>query len=462
MRSRRRERRGLLDVLQDHDAEFDKAHSLQHRADVKREEQELASSLQAEVVEHLRRHGRLEEGADAIRSEIRSLVPELLQKRGTSLSPSYTARIIRQIVDEITGYGPLEPLLADPEITEIMVNNYKTVFIERGGRTERANVRFEDEEHVKHVIERIVAPLGRRIDESSPMVDARLPDGSRVNAMLRPLAIDGPNITIRKFPDRRLTHEDLLAYGSATPEMISFLRACIVAKMNILVSGGTGSGKTTLLNILSNFIPKEERIVTIEDSAELRLSHMEGGNIIRTESRPPNLEGKGAIAIRDLVRNSLRQTPDRIIIGECRGGEAYDMLQAMNTGHEGSMTTVHANSPQDAVSRLEMLVLQGAPELPHHVVRHNIGQTIDIIVQQSRMQDGSRKIVSITEVTNASRDNKKVNVRELFRFEQQGIDDEGNVVGRFVSSGQRPRFLGRLRAMGIEIDDSIFAGGELG
>ena len=278
-----------------------------------------------------------------------------------------------------------------------MVNNAKNVFVEQNGKIRRVQVEFDDDDHVRHVIDRIIAPLGRRIDESTPMVDARLPDGSRVNATIPPIAIDGPNITIRKFPEERLYAEDLIAFGSATRQIMEFLEACVRGKRNIVVSGGTGSGKTTLLNILSNYIPLTERLVTIEDSAELRLRHMEKGNLIRLETKPPNIEGKGEVTIRDLVKVSLRQRPDRIIVGECRSGEAYDMLQAMNTGHDGSLTTVHANSPRDCITRLESLVMQGS-DLPHKVVRYNIGHAIHLIIQQSRLQDGSRKIVSVTEV----------------------------------------------------------------
>lgn len=448
-------RRGLWQVLQDHDADLLKRQNDEQSELLRREHQKIVSEVHEEVVAILKRDHTLEGKTTEIQQRIRELVPEILRRKKLNLGPAHTNLIIQDIINEVTGYGPLEELLKDPTVTEIMVNNYKTVYIERNGKIERTNVTFEDDEHVRHVIERIVAPLGRRIDESSPMVDARLPDGSRVNAVIPPLAIDGPNITIRKFPDKRLTDEDLIAFGTATREMLEFLAACIRTRKSIVVSGGTGSGKTTLLNVLSNFIPEDERIITIEDSAELRLKHMDNGNLIRLESKPPNIEGKGEVTIRDLVKNSLRMRPDRIIVGECRGGEAADMLEAMNTGHEGSMTTLHANNPWDAISRLEMLVLQGAPELPHAVVRYNIAKAIDLIVQQSRLQDGSRKIVSIAEVGWRKKDNN-IHLREIFRFVQTGVDENGKVIGKHVATGHKPSFLQEMKAKGLYVDESIF------
>lgn len=460
MRRRLGRRRGLLEVLQEQDATWLEQQQSDRDNETKREHQELKAKVHQKVVESLRKSMNDDASPSAIRAEIRELVPRILEQMEAGVtSHTQIEDIIQHVIDEITGFGPLEALLKDPTVTEIMVNNHKTVYIERNGRNERTNIEFADDEHVRHVIERIVAPLGRRIDESSPMVDARLPDGSRVNATIPPLAIDGPNITIRKFPDKRLTGEDLLSFGSATQEMLEFLAACIKGRRNIIVSGGTGSGKTTLLNILSNFIPIDQRLITIEDAAELRLAHMDNGNIIRFESKPPNIEGKGEVSIRDLVRNSLRMKPDRIIVGECRGQEAVNMLEAMGTGHEGSMTTIHANNPWDAVSRLELLVLQGAPELPHAVIRHNIASAVDLIVQQSRLQDGSRKITSVAEVTGVSRKGDRVNLRELFRFKQTGIDEGGKVVGEFVATGHKPTFLEELKAKGIYVDESIFEGG---
>lgn len=453
-------RRGLLEVLQEQDANWLEQQQSDRDNETKREHQELKAKVHQKVVETLKQTRSEDANPNATRAQIRKLVPQILDQMEAGItSIPQIEDIIQHVINEVTGFGPLEELLKDPTVTEIMVNNHKTVFVERDGKVQRANIEFSDDEHVRHVIERIVAPLGRRIDESSPMVDARLPDGSRVNAAIPPLAIDGPNITIRKFPEERLSGDDLISFGSATPEMLDFLAACIKARRSIVISGGTGSGKTTLLNILSNFIPIGERLITIEDAAELRLAHMDHGNIVRFESRPPNIEGKGEISIRKLLKNSLRMRPDRIIVGECRGEEAVDMLQAMNTGHEGSMTTIHANNPRDAIARLEVLVLQGAPELPHAVVRRNIASAVDLIVQQTRLQDGSRKITSIAEVTGVSQPRRgelRVNLRELFRFEQTAVDENGKVIGRFVATGHKPSFLNEMRAKGIHVDETIF------
>lgn len=456
-------RRGVLAVIQEQDRTWAEKHHLDRDEESKREFQRIIANVKKATIDILKKQGKLNDLDDKdLKPIIRDIVGEVLQTINppTNITPTQAEEIKKAIVDDITGLGPLEPLLKNPEITEIMVNNAKTVFVEQNGKIKRVQVEFEDDAHVRHVIDRIIAPLGRRIDDSCPMVDARLPDGSRVNATIPPIAIDGPNITIRKFPEQRLYAEDLIALGSATSQMMEFLEACVRGKRNIVVSGGTGSGKTTLLNILSNYIPLEERIVTIEDSAELRLHHMEQGNIIRLETRPPNIEGKGEITIRDLVKVSLRQRPDRIIVGECRSGEAYDMLQAMNTGHEGSLTTVHANSPRDCITRLESLVMQGS-DLPHKVVRYNIGQAIHLIIQQARLQDGSRKIVSITEVCGYDPDEDRIILNEIFRYEQKGVDANGKVVGSFVSTGNTPTFLPVFEAMGIHVDKSMFKGGVL-
>jgi pilus assembly protein CpaF len=359
-------------------------------------------------------------------------------------------RLFEQIVAEILGYGPLEPLLRDDTITEIMVNGPKKVYIERNGKIERTNVVFEDDEHLMRIIERIVAPLGRRVDESMPYVDARLPDGSRVNIVIPPISLIGPVVTIRKFYRTPLTVEDLIRLGSATPEVMEFLKACVQAKINIVVSGGTGSGKTTLLNILSGFIPEGERIITIENAAELQLRQE---HVVTLETRPPNIEGKGEITMRDLVINALRMRPDRIIVGECRGGEAFDMLQAMNTGHEGSMTTIHANSPRDALARLENMVLMAGTDLPHRAIREQIAMAIDLIVQTARMRDGSRKIVSLTEIQGL--EGEVITTTELFKFEHYGMEG-GKIVGRLVPTGIRPRFIDRLEEAGIRLPPSIF------
>jgi pilus assembly protein CpaF len=398
---------------------------------------ELEPTLDLSRTEELR--AMIEEKFDAVLAEDHIVLSRLERQR-----------LFEQIVAEILGYGPLEPLLRDDTITEIMVNGPKKVYIERNGKIERTNVVFEDDEHLMRIIERIVAPLGRRVDESMPYVDARLPDGSRVNIVIPPISLIGPVVTIRKFYRTPLTVEDLIRLGSATPEVMEFLKACVQAKINIVVSGGTGSGKTTMLNILSGFIPEGERIITIENAAELQLRQE---HVVTLETRPPNIEGKGEITMRDLVINALRMRPDRIIVGECRGGEAFDMLQAMNTGHEGSMTTIHANSPRDALARLENMVLMAGTDLPHRAIREQIAMAIDLIVQTARMRDGSRKIVSVTEVQGL--EGEVITTTELFKFEQYGMEG-GKIVGRLVPTGIRPRFIDRLEEAGIRLPPSIF------
>ncbi|WP_265583949.1 CpaF family protein [Chitinimonas koreensis] len=360
-------------------------------------------------------------------------------------------QLIDDVLHEAVGLGPLEKLLADPSISEIMVNRSDEIFVERGGRLQRYPAAFTSEEAVRGVIERIVAPLGRRIDESSPMVDARLKDGSRVNAIIPPLALRGAALTIRKFSRKRLEVEDLIGFGSANQLMFDFLKVCVERHKNIIISGGTGSGKTTLLNVLSNLIPRGERIVTIEDAAELQLNHP---HLVSLESRPTNLEGKGGISIRDLVRNSLRMRPDRIVVGECRGGEALDMLQAMNTGHDGSLTTAHANTPRDVVSRLEVMVLMAGMDIPVTAIREQIASAIDIIVQQTRAADGSRRITHIAEITGV--EGGKIQMQDLFRFEQRGFDANGKVVGHFTGCDAVPSFYEDLRRVGVPVDLSIF------
>lgn len=398
---------------------------------------ELEPTLDLSRTEELR--AMIEEKFDAVLAEDHIVLSRLERQR-----------LFEQIVAEILGYGPLQPLLQDDTITEIMVNGPKKVYIERNGKIERTNVVFEDDEHLMRIIERIVAPLGRRVDESMPYVDARLPDGSRVNIVIPPISLIGPVVTIRKFYRTPLTVEDLIRLGSATPEVMEFLKACVQAKINIVVSGGTGSGKTTMLNILSGFIPEGERIITIENAAELQLRQE---HVVTLETRPPNIEGKGEITMRDLVINALRMRPDRIIVGECRGGEAFDMLQAMNTGHEGSMTTIHANSPRDALARLENMVLMAGTDLPHRAIREQIAMAIDLIVQTARMRDGSRKIVSLTEVQGL--EGEVITTTELFKFEQYGMEG-GKIVGRLVPTGIRPRFIDRLEEAGIRLPPSIF------
>jgi pilus assembly protein CpaF len=360
-------------------------------------------------------------------------------------------KVIDELSNDLTGFGPINPLLLDPDISEVMVNGPNQVYVERKGKIELSYVQFRDDEHVMNIIDKIVAPIGRRIDESSPMVDARLPDGSRVNAIIPPLALKGPTITIRKFSKDPFTIENLINFGTVTREMATFLDACVKAKLNIFVSGGTGSGKTTTLNVLSSFIPSDERIITIEDAAELQLWQE---HVISLESRPANIEGKGAITIRDLVKNSLRMRPERIIIGEVRSGEALDMLQAMNTGHDGSLATGHSNSPRDMISRLETMVLMAGIDLPVKAIREQIAGAIDLIIQQSRLKDGSRKITHITEVQGMEGD--VIVLQDIFAFEQYGLDENGKVIGKLIPTGVRPKFYERLESAGINIPSSVF------
>ncbi|MBP2663705.1 MAG: type secretion system protein [Firmicutes bacterium] len=364
---------------------------------------------------------------------------------------SERSRIIAEIVDEVLGYGPIDPLLKDDSISEVMVNSATQVYVERKGKLVLTDVRFRDEAHVMHIIEKIVAPIGRRIDESSPMVDARLPDGSRVNAIIPPLALKGPCLTIRKFAKNPLLVDDLIRFGTLNQEMAEFLQACVEGKLNIVVSGGTGSGKTTTLNILSSFIPEDERIVTIEDAAELQLRQE---HVVTLETRPANVEGKGAIAMRDLVRNSLRMRPDRIVVGEVRSGEALDMLQAMNTGHDGSLTTGHANSPRDMLSRLETMVLMAGMDLPVRAIREQIASAVDLVLQQSRLQDGSRRVTHLTEVQGMEGD--VITLQDIFVFEQTGRDGNGKIAGHFKPTGIRPKFLEKLAANGIQLPHETF------
>lgn len=388
---------------------------------------------------------------DQRKEAILQRLDELFQRTRLHLAESLKQQLSRDVVDELIGYGPIQPLLEDSSISEVMVNGPKQVYIERDGKLIKTNVTFEDDKHVIRIIDKIVLPLGRHIDEDSPTVDARLPDGSRVNAVIPPVAIDGPSITIRKFAKERLGLKELIELGSITENMIEFLRACVVSRLNIVISGGTGSGKTTLLNLLSSLIPDGERIVTIEDAAELQLRQE---HIVRMETKSPNLEGKGEVTTRDLVRNSLRMRPDRIVVGEVRGGEALDMLQAMNTGHDGSLTTVHANSPRDAISRLETLTLMSGMELPVMVVREQIAAAVDVIVQQSRFSDGSRKVTSITEVSGMEGDT--VVLSEIFTFKQTGVEKDGKVTGELKPTGIRPLFSTKLEAAGFKLKPEIF------
>jgi pilus assembly protein CpaF len=387
---------------------------------------------------------------DEVRRTIQDMFEHILSQENIILSRAERERLFEGIVAEILGFGPLEPLLADESVSEIMVNGPDKVFVERKGKLSKTNIIFENNEHVMRVIDRIVSPLGRRIDESSPYVDARLPDGSRVNAIIPPLALNGPTLTIRKFEKDPLTIDDLVSFGSISPETAEFLKSCVKARLNIIVSGGTGSGKTTLLNVLSSFIPEDERIITIENAAELQLRQE---HVVTLESRPPNIEGKGEVTIQDLVVNTLRMRPDRIVVGECRAGEALDMLQAMNTGHDGSLTTAHANSPRDTLSRLETMCLMAGMDLPVRAIREQVAAAVDLIVQQARMRDGSRKVINITEVQGMEGD--IIVMSDIFVFEQQGMEN-GKIIGRLKPTGIRPKFYEQIEVAGITLPANIF------
>ena len=382
---------------------------------------------------------------------IGELLARICQQARINLPEPLRSQVFQDVQDEVLGFGPIQRLLDEDEVSEVMVNGPKRVYVERKGKVTRSDVVFDDDAHVMRIINKIIAPMGRRVDPDSPTVDARLPDGSRVNAVIPPVALDGPSITIRKFGRGKLTIEQLIEYKSITAQMAEFLRACVVARLNIVISGGTGSGKTTLLNVLSSFIPEEDRIITIEDAAELRLDQ---DHVVRLETKPANLDGKGLVTTRDLVRNSLRMRPERIVVGECRGGETLDMLQAMNTGHDGSLTTLHANTPRDALSRLETMTMMSGMELPLRVIREQIASAIDLIVQQSRMRDGTRKVTAITEV--AGMEGETVILTDIFKFEQSGLTTDGKVLGDLKPSGIRPMFSPRLEAAGFKLGPEVF------
>lgn len=406
--------------------------------------------LQKDVIAYMNENSEL--GKNLSKEEfVRKTANNLIISQELPIPMNDRKKVIDGIVSNIIGLGPLDPLLADDSISEIMVNGKNQVYVERKGLLWLTDVKFDSDEQLMTVIDRIVTPLGRHVDESSPMVDARLSDGSRVNAIIPPLALKGPTVTIRKFPKDSITVDDLIKWKSASPKMMMFLEACVKAKENIIVSGGTGSGKTTLLGVLSAYIPANERIITIEDAAELRLQQT---HVVSLEARPANIEGKGRIAIKDLVVNALRMRPDRIIVGECRGGEALDMLQAMNTGHDGSLTTGHANSPRDMMGRLETMVMMSGMELPSKAIREQIASAINIVVQQSRLPDGSRKITSISEITGLEHD--EIVMQELFKFKQTGLDEKGKIVGTFTATGVRPICIDKLRRSGIVITDDWF------
>ena len=388
---------------------------------------------------------------DRIRAEIGRVVERLLEEERVPMTAAEQNKIVEEVLDEVLGLGPLEPLLKEPTISDILVNRYNKVFIERNGKLSETQVRFKDDAHLLHIIEKIVSQVGRRIDEAQPIVDARLPDGSRVNAIIPPLALDGPCLSIRRFGRHVITQEEMIQFKTVMPGMLKFLAACVQAKVTVLISGGTGSGKTTMLNALSRFIPEEERIITIEDTAELQLQQR---HVVKFETRPPNLNKEGGINQRQLLRTALRMRPDRIIVGECRGAEALDMLQAMNTGVEGSMSTVHANSPRDAFSRLETMVLMADLEIPTRVILQQLASAIKIVVQLARLQDGTRKMLSIAEVLGVADD--RIQMQDIFTFERLGVTDSGKVQGRFKGTGVTPKVMERLRVSGIQFPHSVF------
>ncbi|WP_242035257.1 CpaF family protein [Mesobacillus harenae] len=416
-----------------------------------KESTEIESNLHSYLLEELKKYpGQTLEEEN---KKIEELGQSFLEEEGSRLTFEEKKEVLRYIKDELLAFGPITPLLEDNAISEVMVNGFQEIYYEKNGKILRSSITFHDDQHVLRVIEKIVAPIGRRVDESSPMVDARLPDGSRVNAIIPPLALKGPSLTIRKFSDKPFTIHDLVRFGTVSSDMAEFLDVCVKSKLNIFISGGTGSGKTSTLNVLSSFIPNSERIITIEDAAELKLNQ---DHIVSLESRPPNIEGKGQISIRDLTRNALRMRPDRIVVGEVRGAEALDMLQAMNTGHDGSLSTGHANSPRDMLSRLETMVLMSGFDLPVRAIREQIASAIDVIVQQARMRDGTRKITHVTEVLGMEGDT--IVLQDIFVFQESVISEEGKIEGRYISTGIRPRFADKLELNGYKIPASWFAG----
>jgi pilus assembly protein CpaF len=422
-------------------------------ATVRQQYLELRASVHRKLLGRLNLEALAHVDRAKAEGEIRSLLVQLLSEESAPLSLAERETLFAEVLDDVFGLGPLEPLLRDPSISDILVNTYKNVFVERKGVLERVTATFQDDAHLLRVIDRIVSRIGRRVDDSSPMVDARLADGSRVNAIIPPLAVDGPLLSIRRFPAERLKADDLVSLGALTKPMLDFLSHCVRSHLNCIISGGTGAGKTTLLNVLSSFISPRERIVTIEDAAELQL-HQE--HVARLETRPPNVEGKGAIRQRQLVVNALRMRPDRIVVGEVRSEEALDMLQAMNTGHDGSLTTVHANTPRDALTRIETMIAMGATNLPDKAMRQQIASAIHLVVQQTRLADGTRKVTSISEITGMEGD--VITMQEIFVFEKAGITKDGKVVGRFRATGVRPKCSEKLRAAGIVLPQEMFEG----
>jgi pilus assembly protein CpaF len=428
-------------------------HSLTAAADRQNNKsfEELKRLIHSKLVDKLDLSRVSDLSGDTLRREIRLVVERLCDTENPLLNRMERERLIDEVLDETFGFGPLEMLLKDPTISDILINGPHNIFVERRGKMEKTDVKFRDNDHLLQIIDRIVSKVGRRVDETSPMVDARLPDGSRVNAIIPPLALDGPSMSIRRFGTNPLKLEDLLAFKAFTPEMAMVMEAAIKSRLNIVISGGTGCGKTTLLNTLSSFIPAEDRIITIEDAAELQLQQE---HVVRLETRPPNIEGKGQVTTRDLVRNALRMRPERIVIGECRGAEALDMLQAMNTGHSGSLTTLHANTPRDAQARLETMIMMSGLDLPIKAMRQQISSAVDLIIQANRLQGGPRKITNITEVMGMEGD--VIIMQDIFRFKQQGIDQNGRAHGQFEASGVRPSFVPRLEASGIKLPTNLF------
>lgn len=412
----------------------------------------LKSHIHNKLVEKLDLTRLNELEGDSLRREIRVVVEHLCDTENPLLNRSERERLVEEVLDEAFGFGPLELLLKEEGVADIMINGPKNVFLEKGGRIIKSDVTFRDNDHLLQILDRIVSRVGRRVDETSPMVDARLPDGSRLNAIIPPLALDGPSLTIRRFGSNPLTLEDLLKFGAFTPEMVMFLEGAMKARLNIIISGGTGSGKTTLLNTLSSFISNENRIITIEDAAEIQLQQE---HVLRLETRPPNIEGKGRVSATDLVKNALRMRPDRIIIGECRGGETLDMLQAMNTGHDGSMTTVHANNPRDAISRIETLVNMSGCDLPMSAVRKQIASAVHLIIQASRLQGGPRKVTYITEIVGM--EGETIVMQDIFKFVQDGIGENGKAHGHFESTGVRPKCIEHLESGGVRLPNGLFA-----
>jgi pilus assembly protein CpaF len=414
--------------------------------------QQLRVRIHQQLVERLDVQNLKTLPPDTVRAEVRILIRELCQSEKGLLSSQEQEKLMDDVMDETFGLGPLETLLKDPVISDIMINRFDKIYVEKKGRLERAEVRFRDNAHLRQIIDRIVAGVGRRVDEISPMVDARLADGSRVNAIIPPLALDGPAMSIRRFGSKPLQLEDLIRHGAFPPPVMDFLAAAVQARCNVLISGGTGSGKTTLLNCLSRYIPTDERVITIEDAAELQLQQP---HVVRLETRPPNIEGKGEVSQRDLVKNCLRMRPDRVIIGECRGAEALDMLQAMNTGHEGSMTTVHANNTRDAIGRIEVMIAMAGFDLPQKALRTQIASAINIVVQARRLTGGKRKVVSVSEITGM--EGELLTMHDLFTFEQRGVDDQGHAIGYFRVHGIRPKCADRIESRGLRLPPDLFA-----